>query len=190
MALLDDLVIKRIADRLFTPERLRQLLKEHAECQSTDKWRVEAKQAEKELRANEEATNRLFDMVGRGIAPLDDALGKHLATLRQRREELLRLKAAFERQRAIPRRTIEPHQLSAFCEAMRTQLLGADIATRKAYLRLFVERIEVDDAEVRLFGRNDTLEAALREQGDAKVKVPSFDQGWRPRGDSNTRPTV
>ncbi|HEV2548407.1 MAG TPA: recombinase family protein [Stellaceae bacterium] len=184
MAFLDDLVVKRIADRLFTPERLRQLLNEHTERQRTDKWRIEAKQAEKELRANEEATNRLFDMVGRGIAPLDDALGKHLATLRQRREELLRLKAAVERQRAIPRRTIEPHQLGAFCKAMREQLLSADIATRKAYLRLFVERIEVDDAEVRLFGRKDTLETALRQERELpQAGVPSFDQRWRPRGD-------
>ena len=41
---------------------------------------------------------------------------------------------------------------------MRKQRLSADIATRKADLRLFVERVEVDDAEERLFGSKGALE--------------------------------
>ena len=69
-----------------------------------------------------------------------------------------------------------------FCDAMRTRLLTAESGTRKTYLRLFVERIEVNDTEVRMFGRNDALQRSL---SDEQAEVPTFIPGWRPHGDSN-----
>lgn len=141
------------------------------------------------MRATEEAARRLLEMVERGIAPLDEMLGNRLSALRQRREELIRLKAAAARQRRSPGLTLAPDQVEEFCGPMRERLLSADIATRQRYLRLFVERIEVDDAEVRLTGRKDRLEARLRPSAGLEP-VPSFVPEWCPRPDSNGRPTV
>ena len=190
MAVLDDLVLGQLASKVFTPERMTRLLGERAERAqgaSHDLW-SKARDAEKELRATDEAIRRLYEMVERGIAPLDHTLGNRLAELRQRREELLRLRAMVDRQRRLPKLAIEPSQIDAFCAGMREQLLSADIATRKAYLRLFVQRIEVDDSEVRMFGSREALATGLHALPPGAV--PSSVREWRPRGDSNTRPTV
>src|SRR6185437_8240354 len=190
MAFLDDLVLAQLAHEVFTPERMTLLLEQnHQQSQSgASDWAARTKEAEKELRATDKAIERLYEMVERGIAPLDDTLRNRLAELRQRRDELLRLKAAAERQRRMPIHTLDPKQIEAFCAAMRERLLTADAATRKAYLRLFVQRIEVDDSEIRMFGSKDALDSGLQpEPGDQPV--PGFVREWRPRGDSNTRPT-
>jgi site-specific DNA recombinase len=189
MALLDNLVVDHLAQRLFTGERLAEVLAEHlSRAQGTaDEWAKKGKEADRELRATEEATRRLLEMVERGIAPLDTMLGNRLSELRQRREELIRVKAAATRQRHSSAPTMAPAQLEAFCAAMREKLLSADLSTRQRYLRLFLERIDVDDAEVRLSGRKDRLEAGM---AAGRELVPSFVQKWRPREDLNLRPTV
>jgi site-specific DNA recombinase len=189
MSFLDNLVLDHLTRRLFTPDRMRELLARHRANARNGiaEWAQKAKDAEKALRETDAGLNRLYALVEKGFTPLDDSLGNRLAELRQRREEALRLKATAERQRSRPVSAIPVERIDAFCEAMRDRLLSADPETRRAYLRLFVERIEVDDTEVRIFGGKDALQRSLI--GD-EPEVPSFVQRWRPRGDSNTRPTV
>jgi site-specific DNA recombinase len=182
MSFLDDLVLDHLARRLFTPERMHELLAHHAANArgGAVEWAQKAKEADKALRETDTRLNRLYALVEHGITPMDDTLGNRLAELRQHREEALRLKATAERQRSRPATAIPEERISAFCDAMRARLLAADSGTRKAYLRLFVERIEVDDVEVRMFGRNDTLRRSL--SGD-QSEVPAFIPEWRPHGD-------
>ncbi len=188
MDLLDGLVLDHLGHRLFIPERMRELLAEHS-TRSQDgaaEWAQKAKEAERELRDIDSGLSNLYGMVQRGVAPLEDTLNKHLSGLRQRRGEVLRLKARAERQKRMPRHLVEPERIEQFCTAMRDQLIHSDIAIRKAYLRLFVERIEVDDEEVRMFGHKAVLEAGLRQNCEAPTgEVPGFVQEWRPLRDSN-----
>jgi site-specific DNA recombinase len=59
-------------------------------------------------------------------------------------------------------------------------------ALRKAYLRLLIERIELDDDEVRMTGPIGQLERALEaKDSQAMPMVPSFVREWRPGRDSN-----
>lgn len=188
MDFLDKLVLEHLARRVFVPERIGDLLAEHL-TRSRDgaaESMRRAKEAGKELREIDTRITRLYEMVERGISPLDETLSARLAELRGRREEALRLKRAMERQRDLPSPPVAPGGILAFCEAMQAQLLRTDIATRKTYLRLFVERIEIDDAEVRMFGPKGALEAGLRHgPTNGTSAVPTFVQDWRPRGDSN-----
>jgi hypothetical protein len=59
-------------------------------------------------------------------------------------------------------------------------------------MRLFVREIVVDDAQVQISGPTGLLQGGVERGGLEPVAagVPSFVQEWRPRGDSNTRPTV
>jgi len=188
MTLLDGLVVDHLAHRLFTPERLSEVLVEHFARSrgAAEALARQAKEAGRALTATEEAIRRLLEMVERGIAPLDDILAHRLGELRQRRDELTRLQAATAHQRRAPARPLAPAQLAAFCAAMREKLLSADLSTRQRYLRLFVERIDVDDTEVRLCGPKDRLETSLRSGTDPlSESVPSFVQGWRPLPEGN-----
>jgi site-specific DNA recombinase len=187
MALLDTLVLDHLARRVFTPQRLRLLLAEH-EARGADgaaTWAAKAKAAERQLREADVAMSRLYEMVERGVAPLDDTLSNRLSQLRQRRDEALRLKGIAERHKQIPRSAIDPDQIDEFCEEMRKQLLETPIDTRKSYLRLFVDLIEVDDTEVRMFGPKGALERGLRQTAERPdAAVPSFVQDWRPQGET------
>jgi hypothetical protein len=62
---------------------------------------------------------------------------------------------------------------------------------RQAYMRLILENVAVGHHEVRLEGSPTILER-LAQKGAAKscAEVLSFAQGWRPRQDSNLRPSV
>ena len=64
---------------------------------------------------------------------------------------------------------------------LREQLKNGDVQFRKAYLNLFIDRIEVDDVEVRICGPKAALAKAasgsLRKPSDA---VPRFVREWRP----------
>jgi site-specific DNA recombinase len=64
-------------------------------------------------------------------------------------------------------------------------LRHGDPAFRKAYLRLFVDRIEVDDAEVRIMGSKAALVKAVGSDDPPEGLVPSFMGEWRPHRDSN-----
>ena len=57
----------------------------------------------------------------------------------------------------------------------------------KAYLHLFVSRVEVDDSEVRIMGSHEALRRSL-EATDAlePTAVPSLAQSWRPQGEALT----
>ena len=81
---------------------------------------------------------------------------------------------------ALPRAKTSPSCI------MRNKLRTGDNAFRKSYLRLFIDRIEVDDEEVRIRGSRQALEYAVSNQSAVREgKVPSFVQDWRPQRDSN-----
>lgn len=74
-----------------------------------------------------------------------------------------------------------------FAAAMRDRLQNGNITFRKAYLRLFIERIEVDDAKVRIMGSNAALVQAVARLESRTGAVPSFMSEWRPKRDSNSQ---
>jgi site-specific DNA recombinase len=188
MDTLDGLVLDHPARRLFTPERLAILLAQHADAtrSGAEEWAQRAKAANKELRDVNDRIQRLYELVERGLTPLDDTLQNRLTELRQQREEALRRKSVAERQKGLQRQVLAPERMAEFCAAMRGQLRDANIAVRKAYLRLFIERIEVDDAEIRMFGHKGSLEAGIRLGTDGvDGSVPSFVREWRPLRDSD-----
>jgi hypothetical protein len=59
---------------------------------------------------------------------------------------------------------------------------------RKAYIRRFVERVEVDDNEIRIRGSHAALVQRIAGRPEeAAGGVPSSVQGWWARQDSNLR---
>jgi hypothetical protein len=48
-----------------------------------------------------------------------------------------------------------------------------------------IDRVEVDDREIRIVGRKDVLEQAVLASGDPAPGVRSFVRRWRTRQDSN-----
>lgn len=64
---------------------------------------------------------------------------------------------------------------------MREKLATEEVPFRKAYLGSIVDRIEVDDHQIRIVGRKDVLEQAVLANDRPVVGVRSFVRKWRTR---------
>jgi hypothetical protein len=185
---LDDLVLEHLQERLFAPERLEELLG-YLMARVRDgeaERKAKRKALDRELSESDKAIRRLYELVERGLSDLDDTLKARLRELKQRREEILYMIAVTERKLAAPRHVLSPKKLAAFSAAMRQHLRHGEPAFRKAYLRLFVDRIEVDDEEIRISGPKSALERGVAAGSELQPwQVPSSVLGWRPHGDSN-----
>jgi site-specific DNA recombinase len=134
-----------------------------------------------------ERLRRLYRLVEEGVAPMDAILKERIASLKATQEAAL---GALERAQSGARVTerIGPLALDRFTRLMRERINAGEIPFRKAYIRSIVDRIEVDDAVVRIMGRKDVLEQAVRSGGATPPVVHSFVPKWWARQDSNLQP--
>ncbi len=134
---------------------------------------------------------RLVQMVERGLMDIDDpTLKERLPAARQACHAAADEVRLLDASASTGTMGITPEKIVRFAKLLRDALASPDPAFRKANLRLFVERIVVGDAEIRMHGPTAALAkaAALDELPPAAAMVPSFVREWRPRRDSNPRP--
>jgi site-specific DNA recombinase len=189
MVTIDNLVTDHLSRRLFAPDRLKALLsaqiKRAKHGQTTSLEKVKALRAE--IRETEKAQARLYEAIEKGIASLDDdTLRQRLSELKAKREDCLRLISSIERRNTGPVAVLSAAKIDAFGRAMQDRLKNPDSAHRKAYIRLHVARIDLDDNELRMYGPKESLQNAIENPEDlAKLPVRSFVREWRAEGDSN-----
>lgn len=111
----------------------------------------------------------------------DQVLQERITALRADRD---RARAALERAQAgmRPPLDVNPIVIERFCQTMRENLTTGEIPFRKTYLGSIVDRVEVDDSEIRIVGRKDVLERAVLANGAPVPRVRSFAPKWRPVG--------
>jgi site-specific DNA recombinase len=184
---LDDAVMARIADQLLTPERvavlLRGLMNRQTKRDSDYTSRLTALRAK--LSDAEARLGRLYQAIETGVADAHDpTLKDRVSAVRTERDIA---KAAFDRAIAEmrPEAKITEEKIASFVETMRTNVLSGDTAFRRAYLRAVIDRVEVDDTEIRIHGRRTVLERLVMGGGASPAGVPSFVREWRAREDSN-----
>jgi site-specific DNA recombinase len=183
---LDGLVTRHVVDRLLDPERLGIMLSSLASRRAAKAATVDERIAilEKEVFDTDERLRRLYKLVEDGVTEQDDILKDRLTALKADRD---RAHAAVARARAGSRPAVDisPILIERFGQTMRDKLTTGETPFRKAYLGAIVDRIEVDDHQVRIVGRKDVLEAAVAANGGPMPGVRSFVRKWRARKDSN-----
>ncbi len=134
-----------------------------------------------------ERLRRLYKAVEDGVAEMDDILKDRVTALKVERDTAL---AALERAKsgARPAVDISPIVIERFGTTMREKLTSGEVPFRKAYLGALIDRVEVDDREIRIVGRKDVLEQAVLADGGPVPGVRSFVRRWRAGKDSNPRP--
>jgi DNA invertase Pin-like site-specific DNA recombinase len=185
---LDGLVTDHFCGGVLEPSRLKTLLSElrnrAARQDDTSHRRLSA--LRRELRNLEAAQGNLLDAVERGLVGGDsNSFRARYNENEARREELIRLIASLDRELKAPlRQHLDDRKLGAFAAALRSRIESGDTALRKRYLRLFIDRVEVDDHEIRIRGPKSVLSrGAALGIGSAPETVPSFAQEWRPLGE-------
>jgi DNA invertase Pin-like site-specific DNA recombinase len=186
---LDALVTEHLADRLLQPERLTAMLTTLAGRRADKQAAVDKRIAALAREAEDagERLRRLYKLVEDGLAQMDEFLKDRIAALKAARETAM---AALGRARSAthPATNVSPLAVDRFARAMRERLTTGAAPFRKAYIGSLVDRIEVDDAEVRILGRKEILEQAVRSSESTPPAVHTFVPNWRARLGSNQRP--
>ena len=190
METLDALVVDQLECRVFAPDRLEKLLGRLlvGRQNRTQEHAARAKQLRKQQRDTEQKIERLYTALAEGTVQ-DTALFRNTLSKYERdRDELTRLASSLDRQQDLPRNLLTPKNLARFSRAIRERLHDSDGAFRKSYVRQFVDRIEVDDEEVRIYGPKSALVQGLASSPEsARTPVPSFDPKWWARQEPNVR---
>jgi site-specific DNA recombinase len=179
---LDNVVLDELAKRVFAPERLRELLSHLLEkSDEIDKRRRKDRAlAKAELTGVDKAMTNLMLMIESGaMQPADPLFVERMAHNRARKRALETDILAIERQLAITKKRITAQTIEAFALKMRQALDSSDPRFRSAYVRLFVDRVDLTADEIRIFGTKVALERALIE-ADSRPdgSVPIFDREW------------
>ena len=113
---------------------------------------------------------------------------KSLAQVEGDREETIRMIAALEKHREVPRHLLTKSNIARFATVARARLRNENASLRKGYMRHLVSRVEVGDREIKISGPHASLADGVLDSGSGAAGVPSFVQGWWARQDSNLRP--
>jgi len=187
---LDSLVIKTLGDIVFTPDRVKKLIAELQSHESAASKRAKSGslRLKKELNQTEKKIGNLYAAIESGIVELDSQLKGRINELKTQRENLIREIARSTQPLGIPKKLISNDNLETFCDGFKSQLAKGSPEFKKAYLKLFVDRVEVDISkkEIRMTGQKSAIIGALtaKRLNDPKEVLTSV-QEWRPHGDSN-----
>lgn len=190
VAQLDTQVIEGLKQKLFTPARMRKVLsglqQRHAARDAAVVERRRALEVERgEIRSK---LDRLYLAIENGVIELDDDIKGRISSLKERRDVIAASLARIA-QNIGAGVQLDDDRIAKFSELMQRKLDDGDVKTRKAYLSSVIDRIEVDDDAIRVFGRKDVLAAAITGRSGAVGNVSGFVRKWRARNDSNVRPS-
>ncbi|MRD45728.1 hypothetical protein GHT07_00435 [Caenimonas koreensis DSM 17982] len=150
MPKLDGLVLAAFADKVLTPERLREMLREmKTHLKNTHGRQDEViRGLQWELGELELATNRLYEAVEKDLLPMDNMLRKRAQKLKARRDAVLVEIAGARRQGEMPVAMLSAKQMDVFGAALRVRLTDSPSGATKRYLRQFVGEIRFDGKRV------------------------------------------
>ena len=182
---LDAVVVDALVDRVLEPARLTALLQRWL-----DRGEVavaERRAALKQLRARKtlldgESAN-VIKLVRSGIMNADDPqIATELGDIaaRKRSVDIDHL----ERQLASSALAVEPNAVKRFGRLIADKLHDSDdAATRRVYVRLLIDQVEVGGEQIRITGSRRSL--AKLASGTPPQLVPKAEREWRTRQDSN-----
>jgi site-specific DNA recombinase len=191
MPMLDGLVTDHLADRLFTPARLRVILEAYINKSADGEMERlgQLARARKALTEAEGKITRLLELVEHGaLAVNDPAMRERLDLAKEARRAATEQVKWIEARNPTGMPTITPEKIDRFAAALRIVMTSDDPSFRKAYLRLFVDDVIVNESEIILRGPKQSLAKGAGSGGlpPAAAVVPSFVREWRPVRDSNS----
>lgn len=122
--------------------------------------------------------DRLYKLVKAGVEEIDDVLRDRLTSLRTERERLLTdLKRA--KANVLPSVAINAEKIEKFSRRVNQKHSTGDVNMQKAYLRSFIDAVEVGNKRVRIIGRRTTLHTLVTGSSVLSAIFCGFDRKWR-----------
>lgn len=179
-----------MAAQVFTPARVAHMLKELQKRLkvSRDKHEDLLQDLKKELDAVQQAMDRLYEAVEKGLLPMDESLQERVQKHQTRRQEALTRMTGLRRQKELPAIELTPKKINEFCRMLKGKFCDAEASFGKAYLRLLLEEIRVEGQEIRIRGSYAALAGMVQKTKVGLLDgVPTFGGDWLPGPDSNQR---
>src|SRR5580704_5457960 len=193
METLDDLVTDTICERVLEPARLQALLGAlmARNASHQDALRAEMRDLFNKQRELNVRIKNLVDIMEQGGLGSVRSVQDRFAKRQEELDEITRLIAIKKRLMEIPVVEVTAKKAHAFSKALRERLHDADNpALRRAYIRLMLDKVIVGKDAIRISGPKSVLAHQLTAKNPLPPSlVPTFIDGWRPRHDSNVRPT-
>lgn len=186
MEQVDNVVVDAVRSRLLEPTKIVEIISALTAQLSNKEESGRQRLLHLEATVAETGTKlrRLYATIEDGTVELDDVLKGRISELRQ---ELSRNQAELEKTRsALPRTiAIDAAKIEKFSRLVAEKLEYGDVNARKAYLRSFIDAVEIDDKRIRIIGRKSSLLDAVNGRSSLPRNVRGFDREWRTRQDSN-----
>lgn len=186
---LDQIVLDGLLKRVLAPARLRVLLADVLDRsdEAQERRREDHDRVRRERIAAEARLSRLLDLVAEEImSPREPVFAAKLAEARASIAALSETERSLAKQIGRKAGRIDDAAISRFGERLRAEITGAKSELRRAYLKIFVSEVVVNDNEIIVAGSRAALEAgAHKGETGSLTSVPSFDREWCPEEDSN-----
>ena len=187
----DEMVLSTLAEKVFTPQRVRLMLQEferrrRASVSVEDKRLISL---QRELDQAKIAQTRLFEAVEKGALPIDDALRMRAQKLQARKSEIQIEMAELKDRQQLGAIKANMPKIETFCAALKQRMRNPDTGLAKAYLNLVVDEIRLQGNELRIRGSYSRLASAIDLGSGMKPgEVPSFIPDWCGWQELNPRP--
>ena len=192
---LEQQILEHLANKLFTVERIREIVRQVAKELAKFKRRNRGKvqHLQRELEGLRLKVRRHYEAIEEGAVDLT-VVGDRLRELKSEESELVQRIEEVQGPKQIPPYLFKADRLHAIQETLHDVFVGNEHGLAKRYLNLLLEKIELEGNEVRLLGNAAALcSLGLAENKGETVKqadsVPPVVLSWLPGADSNHQPT-
>lgn len=189
---LDELVLGKLADQIFAPERLQVMmtaLRKHIHS-SKNGQQTRINELNRQIKQIEKKQENMWQAIENGM-PSDDTFHRRAQQLKAAREALFIELAGVRRDTSVPAiEYLKASQVDVFGKVLREKLLAKGSPLAKSYLNILVDEIVIVDKTATIKGSYAALADTMQKikKGNLNNQVPSFMPNWCARSDSNARP--
>ena len=189
--LLEVQIKNHLVDRLFTPGRVREILKGlHKIAVNQAKERGGLRQElQRKLGDTENKLRRIYTVIEEGALELS-LLKDPLRELQQEKSGLQQQLATLPEPKGVPLACYSGPVIEKARKQLRDLFLAEDSRMAKAYLNFLVEKIILTGKQVHIEGKTARIAAMMNERPEkiaSPASVPTADIGWLPGEGSNLR---
>jgi hypothetical protein len=186
---LDRIVVEHLTDRIIVPERLAELLGRVMDARRATRgsdYRDRVRALEDIVREADRGLERLYQGIESGtLDPTESRLQTRIEELKAKRDDGRASIGQLTAPHPLETAKISPAMVRRFAERLRTELKEGNPALRKAYVKLFVSKVEVGRETIRIAGSEAALVGALDDAMQGRKIGSHIDGAWRPRRDGN-----
>ena len=187
---LESAVLDHMANRLFTKERVKKILKNvYSELREMDKQKDGLRKSlNKKIVDIKRRMARQYEAIESGDVDLKD-VGERIRELKTERQRIEERLEAYKQNRVIPLHYFTDESIEGFQRNIKSIfLVGQKREMVKGLLRLFIDRIVIERVCVRIIGKTGMLLALFEQKTAAKTDILTADDFWLPSTDSNRGP--